>query len=67
VENVLLAARDKNIGSCWLAAAEQTGYGDKIRDFFAPGKGDLVATVTLGYTENWPKAIERRAGRYIVV
>jgi nitroreductase len=67
VENVLLAARDKNIGSCWLAAAEQTGYGDKIRDSFAPGKGDLVATVTLGYTENWPKAIERRTGRYIIV
>jgi nitroreductase len=67
VENVLLSARDRNIASCWLTAADQTGYGPQIRDRFAPGKGDLVATVTLGYTEVWPKMIARREGRAVII
>lgn len=65
VENILLAARDKGIGSCWLTAPEQTGQGSEIRDKFAPGKGELVAVISLGYTDQWPKAIARRDGRVV--
>lgn len=67
VENALIAARDLGIGSCWLTAPNQTGFGDQIRDHFAPGKGALVATVSLGHTENWPKAVARRKDRFAIV
>lgn len=69
VENALLAARSLGIGSCWLTAAEQTGYNDAIRDRFAPGKGDMVAMVSLGWpeSENWPRAVARKDGRFVVI
>ena len=67
VENALLAARDLGIGSCWLSAADQTGFGPVIRDHFAPGKGDLIAIVTLGYPEAWPKAVIRRENRTLLL
>lgn len=69
VENALLAARALGIGSCWLTAAEQTGYNDAIRDRFAPGKGDMVAMVSLGWpeSENWPRAVARKDGRFVVI
>ena len=67
VENALIAARDLGIGSCWLTAPNQTGFGDQIRDHFAPGKGALVATVSLGHTESWPKAVARRKDRFAIV
>lgn len=69
VENALLAARSLGIGSCWLTAAEQTGYNDEIRAHFAPGKGDLVAMVSLGYPQQelWPRPVKRREGRFIIV
>lgn len=69
VENALLAARDLGIGSCWLAAAEQTGYSGAIRDRFAPGKGDMVAMVSLGWpeSENWPRPVARKEGRFAVI
>ena len=69
VENTLLAARSLGIGSCWLTAAEQTGYNDAIRDRFAPGKGDLVAMVSLGWpgSETWPRPVARKDGRFVVI
>ncbi len=35
VENVILAARDLGIASCWLTAADQTGFGPLIQKQFA--------------------------------
>ena len=67
VENAILAARDLGIASCWLAAPEQTGFGPEIRDRFAPGKGELVATVTLGHAVSWPRMVARRDGRCAIL
>lgn len=67
IENALLAARSLDIGSCWLTAAVQTGFSDRFREKFAPGMGDLVATITLGHTDNWPKPIRLKDGRYQVI
>ena len=67
VENAILAARDLGIGSCWLTAANQTGYDTEVRDHFAPGKGELVATVTLGYPAKWPAAVARRKERWAIL
>lgn len=59
IENVLLAAWAKGIGSCWLSAPQRMG--------FAPDKGEFVAAVTLGYPDQQPKMPPRRDGRYLIV
>ena len=43
LENMLLAARDKGLGTCWLTAPVEAEGGNELRDLFAPGKGPLVA------------------------
>ena len=65
IENLLLAAWDKGIGSCWMTAPVSTGFGPALRDRFAPGKGELVAAVALGYPDQTPKMPKRRAGRCV--
>lgn len=66
-ENALLAARDLNLGTCWLTASNQTGYSDEIREKFAPGKGRLIATISLGYTDEFPQAVRLKENRYTIV
>lgn len=67
LENIILAATDKGIGSCWLTAPVETGAGRILRDTFAPGKGDLVAIVTLGYSSQAPNIPRRKEGRYTII
>lgn len=67
IENILLAAWDKGIGSCWLSAAQRMGFGPELRERFAPGKGEFVAAVTLGYPGRIPQAPRRREGRYEMI
>ena len=67
IENLLLAAWDKGIGSCWLTAPQRMGFGPAFQERFAPDKGEFVAMVTLGYPDQEPKAPPRRDGRYTIV
>ena len=67
VENLLLAAWAKGIGSCWMAAPVSTGYGPALRDRFAPGKGELVAAVALGYPDQAPRMPKRKPGRAVIL
>ena len=67
IENLLLAAWDKGIGSCWLSAAQRMGFGPQLQAEFAPGKGEFVAAITLGYPDQSPKAPRRREGRYEII
>lgn len=67
IENMLLAATDKGIGSCWLTAPVEADLGGEMRDAFAPGKGDLLAILTLGYAAQEPKAPPRKDGRYRII
>ena len=57
IRNLLLAAWDKGIGSCWLSAPQRMGFGPALQECFAPDKGEFVAMVTLGYPDQAPKAI----------
>lgn len=66
-ENILLAATDKGIGSCWLTAPLETGLGEELRETFAPGKGELVAMITLGYPAQEPKTPRRKDGRFAII
>ena len=67
IENVLLAAWAKGIGSCWLSAPQRMGFGPAFQRRFAPDKGEFVAAVTLGYPDQQPKMPPRRDGRYLIV
>lgn len=67
IENLLLAAWDKGIGSCWLSAAQRMGFGPRLQEAFAPDKGEFVAAITLGYPDQSPKAPRRREGRYEII
>lgn len=67
LENILLAAHDKGLATCWLTAPVETLIGDELRDMFAPGKGSLVALVTLGYPAKEAKAPRRKEGRFTII
>ena len=67
IENMLIAATEKGLGSCWLTAPLETGMAEELRQAFAPNKGRLLAVITLGYAERTPKAPARKAGRFVVV
>ena len=60
---LMLAALGKGVGSCWWSAAPRMGDSDEIRRKFAPGKGEFVAAITLGYPDQAPKMPPRREGR----
>jgi hypothetical protein len=38
-----------------------------LREKFAPDKGKMLAMITLGYSEQKPKAPRRREGRYEII
>ena len=67
IENMLLSATEKGLGSCWLTAPVEAGAGDQLREAFAPGKGELVALLTLGYPEVIPEMPKRKQGRYVIL
>ena len=67
IENVLLAAWDKGIGSCWMSAPQRMGFGPAFQARFAPDKGEFVAMITLGYPDQQPKMPPRRDGRYLII
>jgi nitroreductase len=67
IENMILTATDKGIGSCWRTAGVESDAGDLIREKFAPDKGELVALVTLGFSAQGPKAPPRKGERYIIM
>ncbi len=61
LQNMALAAHEKGIGSCWIAAP--CFSGDAIQKEFAPEKGKLVSAMTFGYFERQSPAPPRKAGR----
>lgn len=63
IENLMLAAWGKGVGSCWMSAAQRMGFGEAIQKHFAPGKGEFVSSITLGYPDQEPKMPPRREGR----
>jgi len=67
MENILLAAYDKGLGSCWLAVASQVDMEETIREAFAPTHGKLVCMATIGYPELIPNPPKRKEGKYEIV
>ena len=62
MENLVLSAYDHGVSSCWMTAANQAHMTKDLRDEFAPGHGELVGIIVLGYnaSEEGPKAPKRK-------
>lgn len=67
IQNLCLMGYDKGVGSCWMTAPVDAGFGDVLSSQFAPDKGNLIAAVTLGYSAINAKAPRRKEGRYIII
>lgn len=66
-QNLILSAYDSGVCSCWMTAPVEACMDDEFRNEFAPGKGELVSVITLGYPQEdaVPAAPKRKPGRYI--
>lgn len=67
IQNMILMAYDKGIGSCWMTALITGGVAEDIRQHFAPERGDLVATITFGYPDQEPKMPKRKDDRFEIL
>lgn len=67
IENMLLAAYGKGIGSCWLTGPIAAHMEDEFERRFAPDKGRFVAFVTFGYPDETPPVPPRRSGKYEIL
>lgn len=67
IENLLLAAWEKGLGSCWMSAPQRMGFGGEFQREFAPQAGEFVAAVTLGYPKAVPSMPPRREGRVVYI
>lgn len=66
IQNLLLAAHEKGLGTCWVNAATGLGYGPALGELFAPDQGEFVSLVTLGYPDQTPRAPGRKPGRWMI-
>ena len=67
IQNMLLAAWEKGLGSCWMTAPINAGLGEEIRREFAPDHGTLVAAIAIGYPDQSPRAPKRKEGRFDII
>lgn len=67
IQNMLLSAHSMGIGSCWMTAPLETGADQKLKERFAPDRGDMVAMITLGYPDEERQMPRRRANRFEIV
>lgn len=66
IQTLLLAAKERDLGTCWINAATHLGYGPVLRELYAPDKGELVSIVTLGCPERTPIAAGRKPDRFVI-
>ena len=67
IQTMLLAAYERGLGTCWINAATNLGYGSALQERYAPDKGELVSLVTLGYPERTPIAAGRKPDRWVIL
>lgn len=66
-QNLLLAAQSEGLGACWIGGPRRVA--DSLGTEFAPGKGELVTVVVLGYpcSDESARPIRRKDGRWTIV
>ena len=66
IQNLLLAAHEKGLGTCWVNAATALGYGAALQELFAPDKGEFVSLVALGWPDQKPRTPSRKPDRWVI-
>ena len=66
IQNLLLAAHERGLGTCWVNALTSLGYGNALRETFAPNKGNFVGVISLGYPDQKPRTPSRKPGRWVI-
>ncbi|OGX54092.1 MAG: hypothetical protein A2460_09100 [Omnitrophica WOR_2 bacterium RIFOXYC2_FULL_43_9] len=65
-ENILIQASDLGIGSCWVAG-DKKPYCDKVKQLLkVTDKYKLISIIALGYPQQSPGPIEKRAIKDVV-
>ena len=64
IQNLHLAAHERGLGTCWVNAATGLGYGPKLRELFAPDKGEFVSLISVGWPDQNPRTPSRKPGRW---
>jgi len=60
-QNIMLAAYEKGIGSCWIGFATALGNSPDIKEMLnVPGDYNLVAPLVLGYPRKNHAAVPRK-------
>lgn len=67
MQNFCLAAASNELGTCWMCAPINAGFGENFRQKFAPSNGKMVAMLTLGYPNETPNAPKRKDNRYKII
>lgn len=67
IENMILYAWDKGIASCWTSSQIKAGMSENLEARYAPGKGNFVAAISMGYAEKVPAAPKRRTGKVVFI
>jgi nitroreductase len=61
-QNLMLAARDQGIGSCWIGFARPwLDLPSTKKELGIPDTYRVVAPIILGYPEKWPESHGRKA------
>ena len=66
IQNLLLAAHEKGLGTCWVNAATGLGYGPALQQLFAPDKGEFVSLIALGWPDQKPRTPSRKPDRWVI-
>jgi len=66
VQNLLLTAHARGLGACWVNAAAGTACGRELQRRYAPGRGEFLSMVTLGWPEKTPSPPARKPGRWVI-
>lgn len=66
IQNLLLAAHARGLGTCWVNAATGLGYGPALQQLFAPDKGEFISLVALGWPDQEPRAPGRKPDRWVI-
>jgi nitroreductase len=63
VDHMTLAARELDLGTCWIGAFDQQAVKDVLG---IPAEVSVVAVTPLGYTNAWPEARPRKPVEEVV-
>ena len=66
IQTMLLAAHERGLGTCWVNAATDLGYGPALQTLYAPDKGEFLSLVAVGWPDQEPKAPRRKPDRWTI-